>query len=317
MVGEIRATYERIKDVIHKTPVHTSSTLNHMVNAKCFFKCENFQKMGAFKFRGAYNALSLLDPEKRKKGVVTDSSGNHAQALALAARYFGVKATVVMPETAPKVKVQAVKGYGGEVVFCKPSMESRKNTVKKLIEEHGYTLVHSSNDINIIHGAGTATLELLSEVKDLDYVFAPVGGGGLLSGTALAIKELSPSTKVIGVEPKMADDAYRSFKEGKLYPSTYPPTIADGLRTGLGDFTFSIIKENVDDIILVSEEAIVNAMQFIYERMKLVVEPSGAVSLAGVMSKQIDVSNKRIGIIISGGNIDLSAFFDMLRARIQ
>ncbi|MHA1686989.1 MAG: threonine/serine dehydratase, partial [Candidatus Heimdallarchaeaceae archaeon] len=270
MATEIREAYNRIKNVINKTPVHTSSTLNKMLNTRCFFKCENFQKMGAFKFRGAYHALSLLTAEERNRGVITDSSGNHAQALALAAKMFDIKATVVMPETAPKVKISAVREYGGEVVFCKPSMEARKNTVQQLIKKHGYTLVHSSNDLRIIQGAGTAAYELMNEVGRLDYIFAPVGGGGLLSGTALAVRELSPQTQVIGVEPRLADDAYRSFKEGKLYPSSYPNTIADGLRTSLGENTFRIIRENVNDIILVSEEEIVNAMQFLWERMKLV-----------------------------------------------
>jgi len=317
MFKEVEAAYERIKEIVNLTPVMTSSTLNRVTGSECFLKCENFQKTGAFKFRGAFNALSQLSPKQKKKGVITHSSGNHAQALALAAKLLEVKVVVVMPENAPPVKVAATKGYGAEIVVCGSHPTDRQKTVIPLIEKYGYTLIHPYNDLKIIAGAGTAAYELIKEVGGLDYVFSPVGGGGLLSGTAIATKDLLPSSKVIGVEPKNADDAYQSLKAGKIIPVKNPNTIADGLRTSLGSNTFRIIREKVDQIITVSEEEIVDAMQFIWERMKLVVEPSGAVSLAGVLSKQIDLRSKRVGIIISGGNIDLTDFFATIRRRIK
>jgi threonine dehydratase len=280
-------------------------------------KCENFQKTGAFKFRGAFNALSQLSPEQKRRGVITHSSGNHAQALALAAKLLGIKAVIVMPENASPANVAATKGYGAEIIACGSHPADREKAVEPLVEKHGYTLVHPSNDLRIIAGAGTAAYELIKETGRLDYVFSPVGGGGLLSGTAIATKGLLPSVKVIGVEPKNADDAYQSFKAGKIIPVKNPDTIADGLRTSLGNNTFWIIREKVDHIITISEEEIVDAMQFLWERMKLVVEPSGAVSLAGVLSKQIDLASKRVGIIISGGNIDLTDFFSQIRKSLK
>lgn len=313
MFEKVEAAYSRIKDIVNKTPVMTSSTLNERLNSSCYFKCENFQKIGAFKFRGALNALSMLTPAEKKKGVITHSSGNHAQALALAAKFVGVKAVIVMPENAPKVKVAATKGYGAEIVVCGSKPGDREEAVIPLIKEHGYTLIHPSDDLRIIQGAGTAAYELIEEVGKLDYVFAPIGGGGLVSGTAIATKGLLPNAKVIAVEPENANDAYKSFKSGKIHLSINPNTIADGLRTQLGPNTFKVVREKVDEIILVSEQEIVNAMQFLWERMKLVVEPSGAVSLAGVMSNQVDIENKVVGIIISGGNIDLTKFFDIMR----
>ncbi|NHJ86973.1 MAG: threonine/serine dehydratase [Asgard group archaeon] len=317
MFSEIEAAYNRIKGIVNKTPVMTSTTLNDSLNCECYFKCENFQKIGAFKFRGALNAVSSLSEEEKKKGVITHSSGNHAQALALAAKIMNVKAVIVMPENAPKVKVAATKDYGAEVVFCGSKPGDREEAVKPLIEKYGYTLIHPSDDPRIYLGAGTAAYELIKEVGELDYVFAPVGGGGLLSGTAIATKGLLPNAKVIAVEPKNADDAYRSFKIGKIVPSINPNTIADGLRTQLGINTFKVVMDKVDDIITVSENEIVDAMQFLWERMKLVVEPSGAVSLAGVKSNQIDVFKKKIGIIISGGNIDLTDFFNKIRDSLK
>ncbi|MDH5447726.1 MAG: pyridoxal-phosphate dependent enzyme [Candidatus Bathyarchaeota archaeon] len=312
MFRKVEEAYERIKGIVNKTPVMTSSTLNKITGSKCFLKCENFQKTGAFKFRGAFNALSQLSPEQKKKGVITHSSGNHAQALALAAKLLGIKAVIVMPENASLVKMAATKGYEAEIVTCGSNPTDREKAVIPLIERHGYTLIHPSNDLTIIAGAGTATYELIKEVSKLDYVFSPVGGGGLLSGTAIATKGLLPSAKIIGVEPKNADDAYQSFKAGKIIPVENPNTIADGLKTSLGSNTFRIIRGKVDQIITVSEEEIVEAMQFLWERMKLVVEPSGAVSLAGVLSKQIELESKKVGIIISGGNIDLTGFFDRI-----
>lgn len=317
MFNKVEAAYERIKGYVNKTPVMTSSTLDQMVGASCYFKCENFQKIGAFKFRGAVNTLLQLTDEEKRRGVITHSSGNHAQALSLAAKIIGIKAVIVMPENAPKVKVEATQGYGAEIVVCGSKPGDREEAVKPLMRDYGYTLIHPSDDPRIFQGAGTAAYELIKEIGELDYLFVPVGGGGLLSGTAIASKRLLPKAKVIAVEPKNADDAYRSFKEGKIHPSINPNTIADGLRTQLGTNTFKIVMEKVDDIITVSESEIVDAMQFLWERMKLVIEPSGAVPLAGVLSKQISLEGKRIGIILSGGNIDLTEFFIAIRRKIQ
>jgi len=317
MFKEVEEAYQRIKEIVNPTPVMTSSILNEITECECFLKCENFQKTGTFKFRGAFNALSQLSPEQKRKGVITHSSGNHAQALALAGKLLGVKVVVVMPENAPQVKVAATKGYGAEIVFCGSHPTDRKKAVKPLITRYGYTLIHPYDDLRVIAGAGTAAYELIKEVGELDYVFGPVGGGGLISATAIATKGLLPSSKVIGVEPKNADDAYQSLKAGKIIPQRKPNTIADGLRTSLGSNTFRIIREKVDQIITVSEEEIIDAMQFLWERTKLVVEPSGSVSLAGVMSKQIDLRSKRVGIIISGGNIDLTDFFATIRQNIK
>jgi threonine dehydratase len=302
----------RIQDFVLKTPVMTSTTIDRMIDGKVFFKCENFQRAGAFKFRGAYNTVSQLSPEERRRGVITHSSGNHAQALSLAASLLGVRATIVMPKNSPQVKIEATRGYGAEIVFCENTPESRVAICDLLIKQQGFTLVHPYNDPRIIAGAGTATQELIEEIGPLDYIFAPVGGGGFLSGTAIAAKGLCSSAKVIAVEPANADDAFRSFKAGKIFPSINPNTIADGLRTQLGQLTFEIIKEYVDDIITVTEDEIVKAMKFLWERMKLVVEPSGAVSLAGVFKLSDKMKNKRIGVMISGGNIDLSGFFSTL-----
>jgi threonine dehydratase len=315
MFKEVEAAYERIKDIVNSTPVMTSSTLNEITDSECFLKCENFQKTGSFKFRGAFNALSQLSPQQKKNGVIAHSSGNHAQALALAARLLGIKAVVVMPENASPAKMAATRGYGAQIVSSGSHPADREKTVTPLIEAHGYTLIHPYNDLKIIAGAGTAAYELVKEVRELDYVFCPVGGGGLISGTAIAAKGMLQLLQVIGVEPKNADDAYRSLDAGKIIPLENPNTIADGLRTSLGSNTFRIIKEKVDRIITASEEEIVDSMQFIWERMKLVVEPSGAVSLAGVLSRQVDLRSKRVGVIVSGGNIDLADFFAVIRQR--
>ena len=317
MKRSIEEVYERIKDSINKTPVMTSTTLNNITGAKGFLKMESFQKTGSFKFRGAFNAISCLTEEQKSKGVTTHSSGNHAQALSLAAKMAGVKAVVVMPENAPKIKVAATKGYGAEIVFCGTKPTDREETSNNLIEKYGYTLIHSNNSLDVIYGQGTSSYELIKEVGDLDYIFAPCGGGGLLSGTAINTKQLCPNAKVIGTEPKNADDAYRSFRDGKRYLVENPNTIADGLRVSLGTNSFEIIKKKVDDIITVTEEEIVDAMEFLWSRMKLVVEPSGAVSLAGVLSKKIDITSKRVGIIISGGNVDLTDFFNLIRNKIK
>ena len=313
---EVVDAYQRIKDVVNKTPVMTSRTLNEMVDATVFCKCENFQRIGAFKMRGAYNTVSQLSDEEKETGVITHSSGNHAQALALSARLLGIKAVVVMPSNSPQVKINATRGYNAEVVLCEPTLEAREEMTNALIAEHGYTLVHPYDNDNIIRGAGTAAYELIKEVGDLDFVFCPVGGGGLLSGTSIATKGACPEARVIAVEPENADDAFKSFKTGEIVINPTSNTIADGLRTHLCDRTFNIIKENVDDIILVSEQQIIDAMRFIWERMKIVVEPSGAVSLAGVLSSQIPIQGKRVGVIISGGNIDLGEFFELMQQKI-
>ena len=308
-IKDIENAHSRIKHMINKTCVMTSRTLDNKLESKIYFKCENFQRVGAFKFRGVSNKLLLLNEEERKKGVVTHSSGNHAQAVALGSSILGIKSVIVMPENAPKVKVEATRNYGANIIFCKNSVKDRENTCNELRKKHGYTLVHPYDDDQIIAGAGTAAYELIKEIGNFDYIFCPVGGGGLLSGTSIATKGLSTKTKIIAVEPEKADDAYRSFKNGKLYPSSYPDTIADGLRTSLSQRTFEIIKKNVDDIITVSEKEIIQAMKYLWSRMKIIVEPSGAVPLAGVIKFSKNQKNKKIGVIISGGNVDLDEYF--------
>ncbi len=311
----IEDAYKRLADVANKTPVMTSRTLNRQINAFVYFKCENFQRVGAFKFRGAYNTLSLLSPERREKGVIAPSSGNHAQALSLASSLLDIRAVIIMPADAPRIKVNATKGYGAEVIFSGNNPEERFQKTEELVEEKGYTLVHPYDNDNIINGAGTAAYELIQEVGELDFVFCPIGGGGLISGTSLATKGLSPEARVIGVEPANADDAFRSLQEGRVLPSISPNTIADGLRTSLSERTFNIIQKHVEEIITVSEEEIIDAMRFLWERMKIVVEPSGAVSLAGLLADKIEIEGKRIGVILSGGNVDLDRFFEFLKAQ--
>ncbi|MHA1991845.1 MAG: pyridoxal-phosphate dependent enzyme [Candidatus Hodarchaeales archaeon] len=319
-----RKIVEASKDldgIVNKTPVLTSRTLNNLTDSQCFIKCENFQRMGAFKFRGAYNALRQLSEKQKKIGVVTHSSGNHAQAIALSGSILGIKTVIVMPESAPKVKIDATKGYGAEIVFCEPNEKSRRESVNRLIEQNGYTLVHPYDNENVIAGQGTTALELINETGLLDYLFVQVGGGGLMSGCSIVAKESEKISKVIGAEPKNADDAYLSFKSGEIVPQLNPNTIADGLRTSLAPITFNFIRKYVDDFVTVSEEEIVDAMRFYWERMKIIVEPSGAVSLASFLqySKNFPekVKNKKIGIIISGGNIDLTEFFNTFKKQIE
>ena len=297
--------HQRIKPYIHNTPVLSSQLINKIVGAELFFKCENFQKMGAFKMRGATNAIMQLSEEQQQKGVVTHSSGNFAQALSLAAKSLGVKATIVMPSNAPQVKIDAVKGYGGIVIACEPTLEARENTAKR-IEKEGATFIHPSNDIDVIIGQGTACKELVEKIPELDYVFTPVGGGGLVAGTALAAHHFGNNCKVIGGEPFEVDDAYRSLESGKIETNTSANTIADGLKTQLGDVNFPIIQKHVDKIIRVTEEEIVAAMRLIWERLKIVCEPSSAVALAVVLKEKEQYQNSKVGIIISGGNVDLS-----------
>jgi threonine dehydratase len=304
-IEDVKQAAERIKPFIHRTPVLASSSINEITGSQLFFKCENFQKVGAFKFRGASNAVFSLTDEEAAHGVATHSSGNHAQALALAAKMRGIKSYIVMPLNSPKVKKEAVQGYGAEIIFCEPNLKAREKTLERVVERTGAKFIHPYNNFMVISGQGTAALELLEEVENLDYVIAPVGGGGLLSGTLVTISSLSPNTKVIAAEPEGADDAYRSLQERKIVPSVHPKTIADGLLTSLGEMTYAIISQKVDRIVTVSDAEIIKAMRLIWERMKIIIEPSSAVTLAAVMSQKTELEGKRIGLILSGGNIDL------------
>jgi len=297
--------HNRIKPFIHNTPVLTSQLINTMVGSQVFFKCENFQKMGAFKMRGATNAIMLLSKEQRKNGVVTHSSGNFAQALSLAAKSLGVKAFIVMPNTVPQVKKEAVKGYGGIIVECNPALTARESKSKEIQKKEGATFIHPSNDDDVIIGQGTACKELLEQHPDLDCVFAPVGGGGLIAGTALAAQYFGNNCRVIGGEPFAVDDAYRSMLSGKIETNITTNTIADGLKTRLGDRNFPIIQKYVDSIVRVTENEIVNAMRIIWERLKIICEPSSAVAFAAFLSQKKQLEGKRVGVILSGGNVDL------------
>ena len=305
MKKALLAAHRRILPFIHRTPVLTSSTIDGMSGARVFFKCENLQKMGAFKMRGGANAILQLSEGARAKGVATHSSGNFAQALALAAKQVGVPAYIVMPSNAPEVKKQAVKGYGGEVIECEPNLAARESTLAKVTERTGASPLHPYNHRDVILGQGTAAMEFLEEVPDLDFLLAPVGGGGLIAGTALAARFFSPRTTVIGAEPMGADDAYRSLQAGKIIPQTAPDTIADGLLTSLGDLTFPIIQKQVERIIRVTDGEITAALRLVLERMKIVIEPSAAVPLAAVLKEPSFFAGKRVGIILSGGNVDL------------
>ena len=302
---EILDAAKRIQPYIHRTPVLSSTTINQMLGGEIFFKCENFQKIGAFKIRGATNVLLQLDKEELKSGVCTHSSGNHAQAVALGAKNLGIPAYIVMPSNAPVVKQNAVRGYGAEITFCEPTLAARESTTEEIIARTGATFIHPYDNYGIITGQATCALELIEEVPNLDIVMAPVGGGGLLSGTALSVHHFLPGAITLAGEPRGADDAYRSFKEGTFHPSVKPNTIADGLLTSLGERTFPIIQEHVEDILLASEDEIKAAMRLIWERMKIIIEPSCAVPLAALIENNYDVKGKRVGIIITGGNVDL------------
>lgn len=316
-LDDVKAAAGRIAGIANRTPVMTSRTLDALVGCRVFLKCENFQRAGAFKFRGALNAVTLLCEEEKRRGVVTHSSGNHAQALALAAGRAGVKAVIVMPEGSPAVKKAAVLGYGAEVVSCANSLAARESACNDLIAGRGLSLVHPYNDERVMAGAGTAAHELLEEAGPLDLVLAPVGGGGLLGGTAVATRGVNPRTVVMGVEPAGADDAFRSLEAGHIIPQTDPRTIADGLRTSLGSLTFPLIRELTARIERVGEREIIEAMRFLWERMKLVVEPSGATALAPLLTGRFGKKYKRVGVIISGGNLDLAGFFDQLSGKID
>ncbi|GET30723.1 pyridoxal-phosphate dependent enzyme [Prolixibacter sp. SD074] len=303
--NDVKEAHQRIRPYIHRTPVLTSQSVNHLLGAELFFKCENFQKVGAFKFRGACNAVFSLTEKEASKGVGTHSSGNHAAAVALASRLRGIQARIVMPVTAPDIKKKAVAGYGAEITYCAPTLEARETMLRQLIDKHGITEIHPYNNFFVISGQGTAAKELIEDVGDLDIMMTPVGGGGLLSGTALSAKALLPNCRIIAAEPAGADDACRSFHAGHIIPSTQPKTIADGLLTSLGEMNFAIIQHSVDDIVTVSEEAIIKAMRMIWERMKIIIEPSSAVPVAALLEKKIQPKGQKIGIILSGGNVDL------------
>lgn len=302
---DILEAYNRIHPFIHNTPVITSKTIDKMAGAELYFKCENFQKMGAFKMRGATNAILQLSPEQKKKGVVTHSSGNFAQALALAAKNLGVKSYIVMPINAPEVKKSAVRDYGGEITECEPTLEARESTASKIQNEKGATFVHPFNDFNVILGNASTGKELLEKYPDLDFIISPVGGGGLVAGTALTAIAFGNNCKVIGAEPFAVDDAYRSMESGKIEHNATTNTIGDGLKTSLGDITFNLINNHVEKIIRVTEEEIIAAMRLIWERMKIIIEPSSAVALAAVLNSKSEFANKKIGVILSGGNVDL------------
>jgi threonine dehydratase len=306
-LDSIRAAHERIRLHIHRTPVLKSERLNEASGASLFFKCENFQNIGAFKARGATSAVFALDDVIARRGVATHSSGNHGAAVARAAKLRGIPAHIVMPSNSAKVKIRAVEGYGAHVVFCEPTEEARETKCAEVIKKGGATLIHSFENEEVIAGQGTATVELLEDVPDLDLVMCPVGGGGLLSGTAVAAKSMRPKIKVIAVEPVNVDDAAQSFRAGRRIVTEKKFTIADGLRTNVGEPNFAIIQRYVDDIVTVSEEAIVSAMRTIWETMKIVIEPSAAVPYAAILERVIDVGGKRVGIILTGGNVDLDA----------
>lgn len=303
--SDIVEAHQRIRDKITRTPVLTSESLDSLAGAELFFKCENLQKTGAFKARGATNAVFSLSESEASAGVVTHSSGNHAAALARAARTRGIPAFIVMPTNAPKAKQESVRRYGGDIVFCEPTMKAREEMAAEVRAKTGAELVHPYNDLRVMAGQGTTAIELLEDVPDLDLILCPVGGGGHLSGIAVATKGISESTRVVGVEPTGADDAARSFRSGTIVPMTSPSTVADGLRATLGELPFREIQDHVDDIVTVTDEAILTAMRKVWEVMKLIVEPSGAVAYAGVTSAPHTDAARRIGVVLTGGNLDL------------
>ncbi|WP_159517744.1 pyridoxal-phosphate dependent enzyme [Sunxiuqinia indica] len=302
---DIIEAHERIKSLAHRTPVLTSQSINEITGGKLFFKCENLQKVGAFKYRGACNAVFSLPKNQLLKGVCTHSSGNHAAALALAARVKNIPAYIVMPENAPAIKKKAVESYGARITYCRPTLESREQTLLEIQDRTGAKEVHPYNNFQVICGQGTATKELIEDYGEFDVILCPVGGGGLLSGSSIVSRALNPKGLIIGVEPEGADDAYRSFHSNMLVPSINPNTIADGLLTSVGEMNFRIIQRKTDEIVTVSERGIIRAMRLIWERMKIIIEPSAAVPLAAILENKVDVTNKKVGIILSGGNVDL------------
>ena len=307
-IDDVRAAAKRIKGIGHRTPILTSKTLDRLAGRKLFFKCENFQKVGAFKFRGGWNAISMLSDKDAKNGVCTHSSGNHAQAVAYAALKRGIPAYIVMPNNSPDVKLEAVKGYGANITLCEPTLEARQTTLEKISEKTGAEVIHPFNNPNVIAGQGTAALELIEDVGEVDAIIAPIGGGGLMSGTCITTRSLLPNAKLFGAEPKGADDAYRSLKEGKMLPQENPNTICDGLLTSLGENTWNILKDHLNAIYTVSDDEVIKAMKLIWERMKIIIEPSCATPVAAVLSSEFKELKgiKKVGIILTGGNIDLS-----------
>ncbi len=313
---EIQAAAVRLRGIAHRTPIVTSHTLDERVGAQVFLKCENLQRIGAFKIRGAWNAISQLSPEEKRRGVIAFSSGNHAQAVALACREMGVRAVIVMPRTAAATKLAATAGYGAEVVLYDPETENREEIAGRLEAEHGYNVVPPYDDRRVVAGQGTVALEMLEELEHLDFLLAPCGGGGLLSGTAIAARGVDPGCRVIGVEPELADDATRSFRTGTLQTVHNPQTIADGTRTpSLGKVTFPLVREYVADMRTVAEEAIAEAVLFLFYRLKLVVEPSGALGVAALLSGAVQAGG-RVGVILSGGNIDGPTMSALLAGRL-
>jgi threonine dehydratase len=311
---DVARAAERLQGVAHRTPVVTSRTLDERLGARLFLKCENLQRVGAFKFRGAYNAVAKLSTDERERGVLTYSSGNHAQAIALATRLLGVSAKIVMPENAPGAKRRATEGYGATIVPYDPAKVTREEVAETLRQEGDPVLIPPYDHADVIAGQGTAGKELLEDVGELELLLVPCGGGGLLSGSALAARRLGPGCRVVGVEPEAADDATRSFKTGVLHTVHNPPTIADGARTpSLGKLTFPLVRENVDDMVTVPDEALIRAMRFVWERMKLVVEPTGVLALAAALEGRVDLAGRRVGVVLSGGNVDLAYALELFK----
>tara|TARA_B100000424_G_scaffold214714_1_gene172515 strand:- start:53 stop:1009 length:957 start_codon:yes stop_codon:yes gene_type:complete len=307
-MDDVIAASKRIEGHGHRTPILTNKTIDELTGKKIFFKCENFQKIGAFKFRGGWNTISSLSEEEASKGVCTHSSGNHAQAVAYAAMKRNIPAHIVMPRNAPKVKIQAVEGYRANITLCEPTLKARRETLEKIAEKTGAYVVHPFNEPKVIAGQGTCAMEMIEDIGDLDAICAPVGGGGLMSGTCIAARSMLPNVRLFGAEPKGADDAYQSLKKGKLIPQNNPKTICDGLLTSMGENTWNILKDHLEDIITVSDEEVVTAMKLIWERMKIIIEPSCATPLAAVLTPEFrELENiETIGIILTGGNVDLS-----------
>lgn len=311
---DVQEAAERLQGVAHRTPVLTSRTLDELCGNRVFLKCENFQRMGAFKFRGAYNALSRLSPDQKRRGVITFSSGNHAQAVALSGKLLGIPTVIVMPHDVPEVKREATRGYGAEVILYDPSETEREALTQKLVEERGLVLIPPFDHPHVIAGQGTAAKELFEEVGELDYLFVPCGGGGLLSGSLLSAQALSPSCKVYGVEPEAGDDGVRSFETGVLQRVENPQTIADGARTpSLGHLTFTIIKKLAAGMLTASDEELIRAMRFLWERLKIVVEPTGVLGLAPLFHRRLGIEGERVGVILSGGNVDLLRACELFR----
>ena len=305
--NHIKSAHKRISNFIHDTPIFSSHNINTKTSANLFFKCDNFQKTGSFKIRGAVNTILQLSKKQLASGIITTSSGNHGAAVSAAAKKLGANVTIIMPDNTPKVKVDNVRRYGGDIIFCEPNIKAREGTLEKMVKNTGSTIVHPYNDERIIAGQGTAAKELLEKIPNLDIIIAPVSGGGLLSGTLLTAKTINPKIKIYGAEPKNADDTYQSIKNKKITPNKSTDTIADGLRAQVGTITFPIIQKYVDDIILVSEEMIIESMRIIWQRLKIIIEPSCSIVLGAILTDNKQFHNKRIGLILTGGNIDLDA----------